>query len=234
MLDTLANFRDLGALPTVDGGATRRGVLCRSDAPLTGDRRPDAPSWPPALVLDLRSADEPVTPHALDLPGTTVRRIPLMAEARPGTFHTLQAEGTLSLDGLYSALVQRTAAILPEVLELMLATRGATLVHCTAGKDRTGVVVAVLLAAAGVTRAAIVEDYCLTGTNMERIRPRMPPADQQVTELSAGFTTGDAAPAATISTALDLLDRAGGVERWFDAAGIRPAVHRAWRARMVA
>jgi protein-tyrosine phosphatase len=231
--DSLANFRDLGGLPTDDGVRTRSGVLYRSDAPLAGDTAPAAPVWPPAVVVDLRSADEPVDPHSLAIGDTVVRRLPLMAEARPGTFHALRAKGELSLGGLYAAMVDRTAAILPDVLALLLSTDGPALIHCTAGKDRTGVVCAVLLRAAGVAREAVVEDYVRTTTNMDRVRPRMPALDQQVSALSAGFTTGDEAPGAAIAAALDLVERTGDIRDWLDTAGVGADRRAQWRHRLV-
>jgi protein-tyrosine phosphatase len=142
----LANFRDLGGLPTYTGRVTQPGVLYRSDAPALGDAPPDA-VWPPSLVLDLRSADEPIEPHPLRTNGTAVHRFMLLGTARPQTLRELRAAGTFDLEGLYGELITRVGEALPEVLSLLVTTDGPALIHCAAGKDRTGVLVAILLGA---------------------------------------------------------------------------------------
>src|SRR6185503_11448128 len=58
-------------------------------------------------------------------------------------------------------------------LRVMARTDGASLVHCAAGKDRTGVVVALALEVAGVTREAIVADYAQTGERLEAVLGRL-------------------------------------------------------------
>lgn len=91
LLQSLANFRDLGGLPTDDGRSTRHGVLYRADAPRPDDLAPVCADWPPALVVDLRSPDELDGTHPLAGPRTTVAPIPLLGTARPRTLAELQA-----------------------------------------------------------------------------------------------------------------------------------------------
>jgi hypothetical protein len=230
----LANFRDLGGLPTTERQLTRRGVLYRSDAPLEGDPAPAASAWPPTLVIDLRSADEPVDPHPLAGWRTRVCRYPLLAEARPRGLADLQTRGELSLDGLYADMVARAATVIRPVIELLADSDGPALVHCAAGKDRTGVLIAMLLRTAGVTRDAIVRDFERTTANMAAVRLRLPPPDREVLSLTAGFTQGNPAPRHGISRALELIDQSCTDGRgWFDRAGVDGTLATRWARRLV-
>ena len=65
--------------------------------------------------------------------------------------------------GYYLAYLRHRPDSVVEAVRTMAAPGGAVLVHCAAGKDRTGVVVALALAAAGVSRGAVVADYVATG-----------------------------------------------------------------------
>lgn len=89
------------------------------------------------------------------------------------------------------------------------APEGAVLVHCHAGKDRTGLVVALLLLVAGVSAETVADDYALSGHNLE---PLMQPwldeaADERARELRRRVA---AAPAAAMIDVIDELDRAHG------------------------
>jgi protein-tyrosine phosphatase len=161
----LANFRDVGGLPAADG-TVARGVLYRSDAPYRGDLPPaDAPVWPPAVVVDVRSAGE--TNNAYGWPtSTTVHHLPLLAEAAP-------ALQTGSLEALYQHVLSAAPDSLAEIAGIVAAADGPVLVHCSAGKDRTGVTVALLLRAVGVGREAILADYATTEPNVPRVLDRL-------------------------------------------------------------
>src|ERR1700722_3122873 len=79
--DRLQNFRDVGGLASALGARIRHGALYRSDAPRAGDAPPTGVAWPPATVIDLRSAAEAEVDHALRSAGSDVHSVPLMAEA---------------------------------------------------------------------------------------------------------------------------------------------------------
>jgi protein-tyrosine phosphatase len=104
---------------------------------------------------------------------------------------------------------------------------GPVIVHCAAGKDRTGVVVAMALAAAGVERAAIVDDYVRTGERIGAIMARLRASSTYAADL-AGVTDESRKPRGEwMERVLDVLDeRDGGPTGWlaahgFDAAGLR-------------
>lgn len=230
----MANFRDLGCLPTDDGAHTRAGILYRSDAPLPGDEAPLAPQWPPFAVIDLRSADEPIEPHPLRSGATAVARFPLMGEARPQTLRELQRGGAFGFDVIYRKLVTRVGEEARAVLELLVAAQGPVLIHCAAGKDRTGVLIGTLLRAAGVTRDAVIGDYVRTSSAMTSVRRRMSSTDQEVAALLADFPDSMSAPAEAIAAVLDQIDGApGGVVRWLIGQGVPAHLLDAWRDKLI-
>ncbi|MFR9806027.1 tyrosine-protein phosphatase [Pseudonocardia sp. RS010] len=228
----LANVRDLGGLPTDAGRLTRDGVLYRSGAPYPGDGAPAAVAWPPAAVVDLRSGDEPIDPHPLRAQGVPVHNLPLLVAARPRTLHELRAAGGLSFANLYRELTDRAGAAATTVLELALRADGPVLVHCAAGKDRTGVLVALLLRAAGVRRDAVVADYVRTTPAMAEVRRRISDSDAEVTALMAEFPDA-VAPADAIDSVLDRVERHGGARAWLEESGTTADVVDAWRRRLV-
>jgi protein-tyrosine phosphatase len=101
---------------------------------------------------------------------------------------------------------------------------GAALVHCAAGKDRTGVVVALALDASGVAREAIVEDYLATGERIVQIIERLCSSETYRAELE-GHDPQDHAPVpGTIERVLELVDeQAGGSAAWLSANGLDDA-----------
>jgi protein-tyrosine phosphatase len=117
-------------------------------------------------------------------------------------------------------------------LEDVASGPGPVVVHCAAGKDRTGVVVAMALAAVGVDRQAIVDDYVLTGERIVEIMGRLRASSTYAADL-AGVTDESRKPqAAFIERVLDVLDeRDGGPVEWLRGHGFDPEP---LRARLVA
>lgn len=230
-LDGLVNLRDLGGLPTHHGATTRPGVLYRSDAPHTGDRAPEGMSrWPPVAVIDLRDTVEYGTePHPL-ANVAAVHRVPVLEDIRHIIKH---GEG---LGALYQALLTDAAGKLIDVFRIATQADGPVLIHCAAGKDRTGVACALLLSAAGVRTDSIIADYVRTDRNMHRVLQRLnaaetlPPGveDEPVAELVA-------APAPAIEGVLTLLDEHdGAAPGWLRANGVTEAELSLWRERFLA
>ncbi|GAA3038465.1 tyrosine-protein phosphatase [Microbacterium dextranolyticum] len=152
------NFRDTGGLPA-DRGRTRTGVLFRSGnlAGLTGEGRADLAGLRVRRIVDLRAdeeiAAEPSLVTGLDL--DTVHA-PLFLGSAASFFIE-----DITLPDMYRALVDGAADRLVLIARSVIE-RHPVLVHCTVGKDRTGVAVAILLAAVGVDKEAIVADYART------------------------------------------------------------------------
>lgn len=162
------NFRDVGGLPA-GSGRTRGGVLFRS-----GNLQHVDDAGFEALrglglcrIVDLRDDDEvrhaPSRLAGLDV---DVQRVPLFLGSVESFF-----ERDVSLGELYDELISESAT---RIVDAVRAIAGAqpVLVHCTVGKDRTGVTVAIALAAAGVDRDAVVDDYARTESLLPAERNR--------------------------------------------------------------
>ncbi|WP_430645596.1 tyrosine-protein phosphatase [Agromyces sp. GXS1127] len=154
------NFRDVGGLPA-RGGSVRHGRLFRSDGlhRLGDDGRDALRRLEVGIVVDLRDDNEArAMPDDLDGLDVEVRRLPVFEGSGAS-----QGGRGISLEALYHRIVTKHSAVVVEALrEISSAGERAVVVHCTAGKDRTGIVVALALLAAGVDREAVIVDYALT------------------------------------------------------------------------
>jgi protein-tyrosine phosphatase len=98
---------------------------------------------------------------------------------------------------------------------------GAVLVHCAAGKDRTGVVVAIALDAAGVDRGAIVRDYLATAERIDAILARLVKSPTYRAELEGNDPRDHAPVAGAIERVLEIVDAChGGSAKWLRASGL--------------
>jgi len=183
-IDGCDNVRDLGGLPTIDGSETRYGVLLRSDTlqHLTAAglaRLRD--EFNLRTILDLRAVEE------------AAREGRGLLEFEPVEYHNLSFLTTrwvMPDDPTYDALVRtrisddrvshyldyvRLAgdAVATAVRLICDADNGPTLFHCAAGKDRTGVLAALVLTIAGVDREAIIADYVATNERIHLIESRL-------------------------------------------------------------
>jgi hypothetical protein len=175
------NFRDLGGLPASGGRRTRPGLLFRSDtlqALTEADVAHLIRSLGVMLVMDLRDADEAVEQGRGLLGTSPLCYVNLPLEAAPTAGEAPAAasggggRGGATLD-FYLGHLESASSVLPLALQILAVslTRPAV-VHCAAGKDRTGLVVALVLGIAGVSDEAIVADYMATAQNMPRINER--------------------------------------------------------------
>ncbi|WP_418275079.1 tyrosine-protein phosphatase [Isoptericola jiangsuensis] len=230
--DHLVNLRDVASAEV----SLQPGVLLRSDAPRAGDTPPDDVAWPPRTVLDLRDLGEKRDPHPLrDV--ADVRELPVL----DGATRAAPAQDALPFDlgRLYVEMLHGVgAAHLVDGVDAVATAPGPVLVHCTAGKDRTGVLVAVVLALVGVDRAHIVTDYVRTDPHMPAViararrTARAATADSHV--LAALPPELLTAPPHAIGTVLDFLDEhTGGAEGWFAAHGGTPETLRTLRERLL-
>jgi protein-tyrosine phosphatase len=222
----LVNLRDCGGLPTEDGGVTRHGVLYRSEAPLAGEPDPAirlVGGWPPPTVIDLRSGVEVNgAVHALTALGATVHHVPMLEELTPEEL----AEHHSDVPGMYRLFVRRCGARLIEAFRIVVANaQGPVLVHCAAGKDRTGIVVAMLLRSAGVTKQAVVEDYLHSNTALEVVLRRLGLTD---------FDDRYRVRAEAIEQALEVMEyHPDGLHGWLTEHGLPPEELATWRERLV-
>jgi hypothetical protein len=134
--------------------------------------------------------------------------------------------------GLYLGfLAERSDSVLA-ALRLIARTEGATVVHCTAGKDRTGVVTALALADAGVERSAIVADYAASADRYDALMRRLS-ASRGNRELSLAAAIKHRPKAVTMERFLDALaEQVGGVRSWLAAHGWTASDHAALRRKL--
>jgi protein-tyrosine phosphatase len=182
------NFRDLGGYATTDGRIVAWRHLFRADGlnKLSGPDLAQLTDLGLATVIDLRTRDE-----AEQRGSFPVDRVPVTYVALPLT-DVLPAAETLPdwkeasyVATRYGAMVTEGGAMLTSAIDT-LASAGAlpAVLHCSAGKDRTGVLSALLLAFLGVPDETIIEDYALSAEAMERLLDRLkaeyPEAQEEV------------------------------------------------------
>ena len=162
-IDGTFNFRDLGGYPTVDGRQTRWRTLFRSGSlhNLSPDGQQQLVDLGVRTLVDLRyPAEVAASPCVFAVPGPIeYRSMPLIEDPQRETDRSVP-----ELDAVYRLIVGTRQAQLVAIVEA-LASRAAlpAVVNCTAGKDRTGVVVAFILSLVGVRAATIIEDYASSG-----------------------------------------------------------------------
>jgi protein-tyrosine phosphatase len=245
------NLREIGGYLAAGGRITRTGVLYRSDGlhGLTSRGRQAFAELGLRQVIDLRSAEELAkNPNVIDGLGLEVQ-LSTLAEshslnrltdkhecltASPQSWLPLfdsagtsaQAMSDTGLEGIYRQLVNEAGRRFAQVVRLLASGPAPVLVHCTAGKDRTGVVVAITLDAVGVERAAIVADYAaseanLSGTWFENTMARFDGLELLAAELTPAWL---ASPPALITALLDQLDQEyGGSAGYLRANGLTEA-----------
>lgn len=209
-LEGAVNVRDLGGLPTRAGGATRFGRVLRADN-LQDLTERDIDQLIGAIgvsdVLDLRSGVEvrsegPGPLHGLD--GVTTHHLSLYRETPP-----VDGDGSGEIvpddvlpwmrpnnDGVqiwnstglyYTKYLYRRPDSVVSALRKLATSSGASIVHCAAGKDRTGVICALALSIADVEPDAIVADYVATGERLREILRRL------TATVTYGHTVDDSA-----------------------------------------
>jgi len=211
------NFRDLGGYPGRDGRPLRWRRLFRSDhlAHLTAEDLTRLQPLQIARAFDFRGiAERAAAPY--ELPG--VMQYSLAIEPTVvQRMNDLAAAGMLSapavtelMHELYRALVNDRADRFAELFEHLLQSDAPAVLHCTAGKDRTGIAAALVLLALGVPRDVVQQDYLLTNDLLQG----PPPAHAADTPADAwavlwGVQQG------FLDTALRIIDADnGGVERY--------------------
>ncbi len=137
----------------------------------------------------------------------------------------LQAEGESPEEPpvvrAYLGYLSRRPDSVVRALRAIARADGAVLVHCAAGKDRTGVVVALALDAAGVDRAAIVDDYLATRERIDAIMARLVASSTYRAELEGHDPQRHAPVPGTMERVLELVDeRFGGSAAWLAAQGL--------------
>ena len=263
MLEGTVNSRDTGGMPLRGGGATPTGVLYRSDAlsGLTADGLEQLAATDIDVIVDFRTAfEQQMAPNRL--PASRSFRtvtLPLLEGALTGLAQQAMQAGRQAGDAdaaasavaealhdlptlgqLYIGMLQHGATAFAEVartIAVPTTPQQGVLVHCTAGKDRTGVAIAVILDAVGAEREAIVADYAVSELNLsgpwaERMLGVIEKMGVPLTPALTSLVVGS--PASAIEEALGWLDERGGSAAYLQSGGLTDTELAALRARLAA
>jgi len=206
-LDAVHNFRDLGGYPTADGRTTTWRTLYRADGlyRLTPGDLSVVLELGLHTVIDLRSdaeltsrgrfphEDHPVAFHHLPVIDATWQEI-----ERP----EFDDDADFLLWAYHQMLDQGSPRFAAAIVELGRPGAMPAVFHCAAGKDRTGILAALLLGSLGVPHEHIVADYALTADGMERMRVW---AAREFPELAASMAETPSAFLAALPQAMQLL-----------------------------
>jgi protein-tyrosine phosphatase len=221
-LEGVDNVRDVGGLPLRGGGTTRAGVLLRSASlqyltPADVMRLVDEVGL--RLVLDLRTPEEIERYGSTALTDAGVETVPLTLIGESRNYLPETGDDTDPLLRNYLGyLADHPANVVAAVRRLAAADAGPALVHCAAGKDRTGTVVALVLDAVGVERDAVVADYALSSEQIETMFRRWTTAsgDPMPEDLTPHHPRAE-----VMETVLARLDEQhGGAAGWLAANGL--------------
>ena len=225
----LRNARDLGGLPT-PGGPTHFGRIVRSDDlnRLAQAGRRAMFDYGITTIVDLRGpVERRHSPPALgDHPG--YRHLSIVEDNPDRSSETGTVADTYIW--LLDAMRARVGVILRAIAA---APPGGVVVHCFAGKDRTGVVSALLLSVAGVPRDVIAEDYALSRGALRPLLDEWISAESDA-DVQDHMRRRFQCDPRTMTTVLEHLDEAyGGVDGYLAAAGVQPSTQDQLRARLV-
>jgi protein-tyrosine phosphatase len=219
------NFRDLGGYPTGDGRATRWGTLFRSDTlhELSDGDVALLRSLGLATIVDLRTSRElertgrgPLGPEPIAYHHLSV--------IQEGGGEAMAAPAPPGEDLAERYLWYLDVGRRPLAAALALVTRSANLplvFHCAAGKDRTGVLAALVLDILGVDPEAIVADYLITESRMELILGRYrsdPNFAERMAQIPASRFSVESPT--MVRFLGELHDRFGGAREWAVASGL--------------
>ena len=175
-LEGCFNFRDLGGYPAAGGLRTRKGLVYRSDGlqELTSaDVRHLRGQVGLRAIIDLRTTREATIdgPGHLAEPPVRYHHVSLVVN-EPEIRLVAERRG-FRLDDYYLGLLQSGGERVRRVFELLSEAEEPLVFHCAAGKDRTGVISALLLSLLDVPEDRIGHDYALTQVGLASIRARL-------------------------------------------------------------
>ncbi|MET0662753.1 MAG: tyrosine-protein phosphatase [Ilumatobacteraceae bacterium] len=218
------NVRDAGGRSTSDGRHMRQGLLYRADEPvrMTAAGRAVVDALDLRAVVDLRSEHHFERGPGFADPSRTYN-VPVVDRVL-ATDEPPRIDSPADMARLYDGMVEFRRANIVRAVEIVAANvgEGPVLVHCMAGKDRTGIVVALIQAAIGVPLDSIVDDYARSDAATQRRRAEMvahPLAGDP--DLAAASHVIWTAPAETMELfATRAVERFGSLEDWATGLGV--------------
>jgi protein-tyrosine phosphatase len=238
-LDGCFNFRDLGGYATSDGRQMKTGHVFRSDGlQELSEADLDLLCGEMGLgtVIDLRS-DEEVSEVGCGAIAerTTIHHVPLFkSTGRGADADAVRAQLPSDMGGLYFLMLTAARAPIVDVVKLLARSEAPAVFHCAAGKDRTGVISALLLSLLDVPESTIVADYAFSRQNIDRINDRLW-SSESYQRLMDTLPDGayDADPAAMQSFLEKVRSRHGSFSDWAEDAGLDGNIRERLRERLL-
>lgn len=234
----MSNARELGGWSTPDG-ITRYGVFLRSEVPSRVSEADMAflRDYGVTMVVDLRGDEElAVMPDLLrDAPWAEYVHVPMFDEdaARGAGLGKKSSEPGFTWGEQYILMCESYKDWVRRVLEALARCEGAALFHCTTGKDRTGIITALLLGLSGVAEEDIVADYSVSQLYLGWIYDLMlqhMPKDKNPSTSDPFFST--AAENMQVLLA-HWREQYGGVRGYLSACGVSDALQEKLRNKLV-
>ncbi|MFC1440664.1 tyrosine-protein phosphatase [Streptacidiphilus sp. N1-10] len=232
------NVRDLGGLPVRGGGATRRGVLFRASTvqeATPADVEVLLDGLGLRTLVDLRGPRESAREgHGLlERTGLSRVNLPVRQERGVAADAVPDVSGSRLADFYLAMLAGSGPSVLAAARIVADRERHAVLFHCAVGKDRTGLLAAVLLDAVGVPADAIAEDYALSASRTARIGERLArlPSYGRLPAVEHGLMSAD--PAVMHRFLETLRTGSGGGAGWLLRQGLTEAELQDLRAALV-
>ena len=220
------NVRDLGGLPVgLDGRRTRASAFVRADTlgRLTAEGRQALIDYGVRTIVDLRRDDEITSdPNPFSLESTVADEHAVRYIHQPMVSDETEAVLSGLGDGraMYRAIVELRRDEIGRLVQTVAEAAAPVLFHCQAGKDRTGILAAILLELAGVPREVIADDYALSNENLRPVHEAWveeAPDDEERAKRAAAIV-GDRE---RIIDTLEHIDRTfGGIEPYLLGAGV--------------
>jgi protein-tyrosine phosphatase len=221
------NVRDLGGHAAGDGRTTRFGAVVRADSVrhLTPAGWRALVDYGVRTIVDLRRHDELARDAPLE-PPVTVVHVPLETSRDEEVIRRAwrqRGEDEAGIRAAYGLMTEVLAANFARAVEKIAdAPEGGVVVHCFAGKDRTGLVCAMLLRMAGVGIEDIAADYGLSGGNIRSIIDPWAASAPDETERRLRLRIGSSPPQVMADVLAELERRHGGVRGYLLDAGASP------------
>lgn len=226
------NVRDLGGYPAANKKTTKHKVFLRGDSlnGLTKEDRGYLDEYGVRLVIDVRGKREAfLHPDHIDKKRVKTLHVPLFDHIQS---ELMRGKMPDDMGAMYVGLLEESKAEFCEIFAALAAQEGTVLYHCTAGKDRTGVITMLLLRLAGVDDEVILADYAVSQTNMKEVLDRQRKMVEKAGVKVPGFVF-ESKPA-FLKKALEHVDQTyGGARGYLTAAGLPDAQIEALRGKLI-